>query len=182
MAMIGGNQFIRQRDVIDFSRLREGDVVADLGCGSGGYFVIEFAEFVGPTGKVYAVDVLPEALQTVENAARRTNMTNIITLHSNLEIPGITKIPKGSLDGAYLINMLFQNKKKEIILNEADSFVKRGGVLTVVDWRRSAQGFGPTPELLVDRQMIADVLADRYDLMVSETLGEYHFIDVYKKR
>jgi len=47
----------QQRDrVIQSLQIRPGDRIADLGSGSG-YFVFALAKAVGPTGKVYAVDV-----------------------------------------------------------------------------------------------------------------------------
>ncbi len=177
---LGGNQFLSPQDVISISNLREGEVVADLGCGSGGFFALPFAQTVGPTGKVYAVDILPEAIQTVEAGAKRLNLTNVVTLRSNLEMSGITPIPHNSLDSAYLINVLFQNTEKEAIVREADSFVQRGGLIVVVDWRDNASGFGPKDELLVNRDQIAGYL-EGYTRVASQDLGPYHFIDVYRK-
>ena len=43
--------------------LKPGEVVADIGAGSG-YFTFPLARKVGPTGKVYAVDIQPEMLAT----------------------------------------------------------------------------------------------------------------------
>src|SRR5437868_12170649 len=40
-------------------RFKPGEVVADIGAGSG-YFTFPIAQEVGPTGKVYAVDIQPE--------------------------------------------------------------------------------------------------------------------------
>ncbi|MBM3967554.1 MAG: methyltransferase domain-containing protein, partial [Planctomycetes bacterium] len=42
--------------------IKPGIVVCDMGCGDG-YYTIELAKRVGPTGKVYAVDIQPEMLQ-----------------------------------------------------------------------------------------------------------------------
>ncbi|MGZ4849857.1 MAG: precorrin-6Y C5,15-methyltransferase (decarboxylating) subunit CbiT [Candidatus Bathyarchaeia archaeon] len=44
------------------ARLREGDVVVDVGCGTGG-LTVEAALQVGPKGKVYAIDEDPTAIK-----------------------------------------------------------------------------------------------------------------------
>ena len=49
--------------------LKPGDAVADLGAGSG-YFTMLFAKAVGPQGKVYAVDILPEMLDYIRQRAQ----------------------------------------------------------------------------------------------------------------
>ena len=47
--MIGGNQFLQPIEVITLANVQEGDEVADLGAGSGGFFVIPLARKVGVT-------------------------------------------------------------------------------------------------------------------------------------
>ena len=44
--------------------LHEGDVMADIGCGIG-YFTIPASKIVGDSGKIFAMDILPEMLQDV---------------------------------------------------------------------------------------------------------------------
>ena len=43
--------------------LKKGDVVADIGAGSG-YYTVRLAEAVGPTGRVVATDLQPGMLAT----------------------------------------------------------------------------------------------------------------------
>lgn len=181
--MIGGNKFLNPSDLMNLIQLQESDTVADLGCGSGGYFVIPFAKKVGQTGKVYAVDILPEAIKTVENAVRINNLSNVEVLWADLEVPNSTKIPKKSIDEVLLINVLFQNTKKDDILKEADSLVKLQGILVVVDWMVSGTGFGPTANLLVDQNHIKEILIGmNYEVVYENEIGEYHFIHIYKKK
>jgi ubiquinone/menaquinone biosynthesis C-methylase UbiE len=45
--------------VISALKLKAGEVIADIGAGSG-YFTFRLARHVGDTGRVYAVDVSPD--------------------------------------------------------------------------------------------------------------------------
>lgn len=44
--------------------LHEGDTMADIGCGIG-YFTIPASKIVGDSGKIFAMDLLPEMLEEV---------------------------------------------------------------------------------------------------------------------
>ena len=56
--------------------VKNGQVVADLGCGSG-YYTFALAELVGPKGKVYAVDLGKNCIRGLEKKARKGGYRNI---------------------------------------------------------------------------------------------------------
>ncbi len=56
--------------------VEDGQVVADLGCGSG-YYTFALAELVGPKGKVYAVDLGKNCIRALEKKARKGGYRNI---------------------------------------------------------------------------------------------------------
>jgi tRNA G46 methylase TrmB len=56
--------------------VRKGQVVADLGCGSG-YYTLPMAEIVGPEGKVVAVDLSRTSIRTLEKKAEKRGYGNI---------------------------------------------------------------------------------------------------------
>jgi SAM-dependent methyltransferase len=56
--------------------VKKGQIVADLGCGSG-YYTFALAEIVGTTGKVYAVDLDKKCVQALEKKAYKAGYHNI---------------------------------------------------------------------------------------------------------
>lgn len=56
--------------------VRPGMTVVDSGCGTG-LFTLAMARMVGPTGRVVAVDVQPEALALVEKKAEQARLHSI---------------------------------------------------------------------------------------------------------
>jgi ubiquinone/menaquinone biosynthesis C-methylase UbiE len=56
--------------------VKNGQVVADLGCGPG-YYTLALAESVGPEGRVYAVDSDEKAIRAVEKKTDKRGYRNI---------------------------------------------------------------------------------------------------------
>src|ERR1700747_1218300 len=59
--------------VMDILAIRPGKNVADVGAGSG-WFTVRAARRVGEGGKVFAVDINPEAVNYVENRAQKEGL------------------------------------------------------------------------------------------------------------
>jgi putative heme-binding domain-containing protein len=75
-----------------------GATVADIGSGTG-YFTWRLAEHVGPSGKVYAVDIQPSMLKITKAAVDRRNLDNVeYVLTGGSDLP----LPEQSLDLAFI--------------------------------------------------------------------------------
>lgn len=179
---IGGSSLVDANLILSKAQVGDKAKVADLGCGSSGYFVFPAAKLVGKKGMVYAVDILRTALETVNKRARAENFSNVKTIWSNLEVFNATKIEAGSLDVAMLINTLYQSHKRPEILRESIRLLKKKGRLVIVEWKNIAAPFGPPPEEKVKKELI-DNGAQRLGLHLEEEFdaGQYHYGLVYTK-
>jgi len=72
-----------------------GQVVADLGCGPG-YYTFALAEFVGPEGRIYAVDSDEKAIRALEKKADKRGCRNIEAHASSAS--DLSFIKDGSVD------------------------------------------------------------------------------------
>jgi len=180
--MTGGNALLDAKLILGRSGIKEGMKVADLGCGASGHFVFPSARIVGKKGIVYAVDIMKTILQTIEKRAKLENMQNVRTVWSDLEIFGATKIEAGSLDTAYLINTLYQSKKRMEIIREAARLLKKSGKLIVVEWKSTASPFGPSVEDRVDKELLKTGSA-KLGFSIEEEFeaGEYHYGVIFGK-
>src|SRR3990172_9550282 len=75
----GRDEWQQPERVVEALGLEPGARVADLGSG-GGYFTFRLARAVGPTGKVYAVDVDEDLNAYVAERAREEGHANVETV------------------------------------------------------------------------------------------------------
>lgn len=158
-------------------------VVADLGCGGSGYFVLQAAKLVGSKGSVFGIDVLRSALSNLVSRARLAGLTNIVPVWSNLEIyRGARLVRDEVVDIGLLVNLLFQSKRHADILRETYRMLKTGGRLLIVDWKVSGMKMGPAHENLVDPLDARRAAEDAgFTFMEEITPGPYHFGLMFKK-
>ncbi|MGB9847697.1 MAG: class I SAM-dependent methyltransferase [Minisyncoccia bacterium] len=158
-----------------------GAVVADFGCGSG-YFTLELAQAVGPKGKVFAIDVVPEQLESVRSLAQMRGLSDIIeTRWANLE--KTSTLEKESCDWVIAANLFFQisNDLKESVLKEAANILKNGGKIAIIDWKKDSV-IGPPKEQRFDKEEIIQLAArQKLKLFKEINLGDTHWCVVLIK-
>ncbi len=172
----GGNQLLDVNQILSKAQIDEGMKVADFGCGATGHFVFPTSEAVGKDGRVYAIDILKSALESIEKRVKQENIKNIKIVWSNLEIFNATKIESGSLDIVLLMNTLYQSQKRVEILREAIRMLKKGGKLVIVEWKSTAIPFGPPINERVKMSLLK-IRAQKLGLKFEEEffVGQYHY-------
>src|SRR3990167_8034935 len=96
--------------------LKENDIVADLGAGTGFYSVAAGA--MVPQGRVYAVEVEKDFLSTIKNKAKEAHLNNVECLWGDVEKIGGTKIGDSIVDAVIASSILFQVEDRERFIEE----------------------------------------------------------------
>lgn len=107
--------------------LEPGDVVADIGAGTG-YFTFRISPLVSE-GKVLAVDIQPEMLEIIQNKIKEKGADNIKTILGSVENPSL---PKGSVDLVLLVDAYHEfSHPYEMMSSIATSLAPAGRVVLV---------------------------------------------------
>jgi ubiquinone/menaquinone biosynthesis C-methylase UbiE len=174
-------KFLDPNSIIGQLDIAAGSIVADFGCGPGS-FSLPLAKAVGKKGIVYSFDVLPQALESVEGRAKAEGISNIKTARVNLEKKNGSGLEDDSLDWVIMKDVLFQNKKKEIIAAEAYRVLKNGGKALVVEWKKKHSLIGPETDVRISDADVKEIF-DRKNFVLEKTVnpGDYHYAFVFRK-
>lgn len=118
--------------LVEALKIKEGDVIADIGAGSG-YFAWRFANQVGESGKVLAVDIQPEMLEILDQQMEKRGVADRVEgILGTIEDPNL---PPNSADLAIMIDVYHElSHPYEMALKMVEG-LKPGGRLVFVEYR-----------------------------------------------
>jgi len=126
-------------DHLRYADVTPGDTVLDIGCG-GGIDTILAARRTGPTGRVVALDFLPEMLGRTMSAARAAGLGNVEPLEAEMEdIP----LPGDSIDLVISNGVINLSARKARVMAECARVLRPGGQLCVSDLTVDQDGLPP---------------------------------------
>jgi SAM-dependent methyltransferase len=117
--------------LIESLGLKPGQVVADIGAGTG-YFTWRLAEAVGQDGLVWAVDIQPEMLKKLARNMRNRDLRNYRPVQGSARDP---KIPELTLDLALMVDVYHEFSHPAEMLEALGRALKPGGRLAFVEYR-----------------------------------------------
>jgi len=168
-------RFVVPEVVSTHFHIKEGDIVADFGAGSG-FFLKILSKAVGSEGRVYACEIQKHLVEKIGEFIRLNNLSNVHPLWCDLEEINGIKINDNSLDAGLLVNTLFQFEKKEAAIKEIRRTLRQGGVLHVIDWSESFGGLGPRPQDVITKDR-AIALFESLEFMLEREYeaGDHHY-------
>ena len=120
----------RRGTVLEALNLQTGERVLEVGCG-GGYYVYEAARFVGPTGRVCAIDVSPDQIAAAQQRCGELAWVEC-------RVADITSPPYGDteFEAVFAVQVLEYLADLDAGLRQIHRMLRPGGWLVIVatDW------------------------------------------------
>ena len=114
--------------------LKEGDVVADVGCGTG-YF--SFPAYEITKSKVYAIDLSQEMLDYLSSKKTNELIDTVLSDGDNF------KIDDGSASFTLLSTVLHEINETETFIDELARITSDNGTLGIIEWKYADTKMGP---------------------------------------
>lgn len=122
------NLFLSPKIMLEEIEIKSGYRVLDFGCGPA-TFTKMISEKVGNAGVLYALDIHPLAIKTVEKQIKKRKLTNVNTILSNCD----TFLPAESLDLVIIFDVFHILINQDQVLKELHRVLKQNGILSFSD-------------------------------------------------
>ena len=114
--------------------IRPGQVVADVGAGSG-YSTVRLAKEVGRTGRVYASDVQPEMIVHLQRRLERERIENVDVVQATDVNP---RLPEATFDLILMVDVYHELSRPQEVLRRLRTALKPDGRLVLIEYRKES--------------------------------------------
>ena len=161
--------------VMDALGIADGARVADLGAG-GGWFTVRLARRVGPNGRVYAEDIQPQMIESIDLRVSREGLANVDTV---LGAPNDPKLP-ADLDAVLIVETYPEMTDPVTLLGHVAASLRPNGRVGIIDFKLDGGGPGPPIEERVEPdEVIRDAERAGLRLLTRENFLDYQFLLVF---
>jgi len=131
--------FLNKAIILKELNILPGQIILDAGCGNG-YMSKEFSKLLNNTGKVYAMDPDREAIETLKEETKGSNIEPIVA-----DITKTIPIEESSTDLIYLSTVLhgFSEDEIESFQKEAKRVLRPNARLAIVEIQKQSTPLGP---------------------------------------
>jgi ubiquinone/menaquinone biosynthesis C-methylase UbiE len=117
--------------MVDALKFHEGEVVADIGCGSG-FISRKISKKVGATGRIFGVDIQQEMLDLLKKRMAMFRITNVQPVMGTITDP---KVPPASCDTMIMVDVYHEFDHPYEMIESMITGLKPGGRIVFVEYR-----------------------------------------------
>ena len=166
----------KPHEVLTALNLKLGEVVADIGAGSG-YFTFRIARHVGVKGKVYAVDVNPDMIRHVNRRIRDLKTTNVVSVLADPDDP---LLAEQSINRFFICDVWHHVENPTKYLSMMKKMLKPGGEVVMIDFHKKELPVGPPLQMKIAREdLIKQMESNGFRLAKEHTFLPYQYFLVF---
>lgn len=159
-------------EVVKSLNLKPGDVVVDIGAGTG-YFTRHFAVAVGPEGKAVGLDISPSMVKHMNEDAHKLNLKNYEARVVQTDDPGLEP---NSVDVVFLCNTYHHIESRADYFRKISGALKANGRVVIVDFYVNTPVGPQEPgHKLAKETALKEMKQAGYRLLKSHDLLEYQY-------
>jgi predicted methyltransferase len=144
----------KPEDVVAQLHLKPGDVVVDIGAGTG-YFTRRFAVEVGPAGQATGLDIEPAMVAYMIEDARKRALSQYTARQVS---PNDPQLQPHSVDVVFICDTYYHMVDRVAYAKLLAQALKPGGRVVIVDFQKRPLPFGPPMEWRLTPEAVAEEL------------------------
>jgi SAM-dependent methyltransferase len=173
----GREQKLHIGQVMDLLGIAAGKNVADIGAGSG-WFTVRVARKVTDTGRVYAVDINPEAISYIQQRVQKEGLANVVTVLGSADDP---KLPPSSVDAVLLLKTYHEVAKPVDLMRSVRAALRPGARVGIIDRNGNGENHGVEKKVVINEMEVAGyALSGEHDQLVKDDKMDYFLIFTVK--
>jgi ubiquinone/menaquinone biosynthesis C-methylase UbiE len=168
----------KPHEVIAALNLKPGEVVADIGAGSG-YFAFRLAHRVGDKGRVYAIDVSPDMILHLNRRIRDNRVVNVVSI---LAEPDDPLLPE-SVNRFFICDVWHHVENQTKYLSLMKKMLKPDGEIVIIDFHKKELPVGPPLQIKIAREdMIKQLETNGFLLTKEYKFLPYQYFLVFRPK
>ncbi len=166
----------KPHEVLTALAIKLGETIADIGAGSG-YFTFRLSHFVGPKGKIYAVDVSPDMILYINRRIRDLKINNVISVLADPDDP---LLPDRAVNRFFFSESWHHIANQTKYLTLMKRMLKPGGEVVMIDFHKKETPVGPPMEMRIAREdLIKQMERNGFRLAKEHTFLPYQYFLVF---
>jgi ubiquinone/menaquinone biosynthesis C-methylase UbiE len=157
----GRDERLQINRVMDILGIGPGKNVADIGAGSG-WFTVRAAKRVGDGGKIYALDINPEAVKFIDERVKREHLNNVTAILS----PADGAPLPGKVDVVFILKTYHEIAEPITLLRNLRPSLAPQAKLGIIDRNGNGTDHGIDPKVIIKEADEAGYrMVERYDFV-----------------
>ena len=177
-------EVFKPKRLLTAAGLKEGMSVFDVGCGNG-FFALPAAKIVGDNGRVFGFDIYQEMLDSLNSRAEESGINNIETFkvsEAAINFSEVASLRNKEVDFIIMANILHEVPKINSFLDEYLEWLKEGGRLLVIEWRKKETEEGPGLEHRLSPKELINLLRQQgLKPIFSKVINNNYYLKILEK-
>ncbi|HDH00900.1 MAG TPA: class I SAM-dependent methyltransferase [Nitrospirae bacterium] len=168
----GEKVLLKVSEVVKSLNLKQGDVIADIGAGTG-YFTRLFAKAVGPLGKALGLDIEPSMVKHMKEDAQKLGLKNYEARVVKTDDP---ELKPGSVDVVFMCDTYHHIEDRVNYLKQMSKGLKTDGRVVIVDfYKNSPVGPQDPGHKLAEKVVLEEFRQAGYSLIRSHKILPHQY-------
>jgi ubiquinone/menaquinone biosynthesis C-methylase UbiE len=168
----GREELEQPEKTLDAMQLKDGDLVADIGCGNG-FYSLRVAERVGPHGHVLAVDIQQGMLDQLEQRMDEAGIQNIYPI---LGAPEDPHLPTGKVDWVLMVDVYHEFSDPKPMLARIKECLAPDGKVALLEYRAEQDPSTMPPIIPPDHKMSVEQVLKEWLPAGFELVQQHDFL------